>query len=50
MVKNDRHHNGTDQIEDDYHKVSDEKSQAAAEAEERAGRGSTRRGFRTIEH
>lgn len=50
MVKSNRYHNGTNQIEDDYHKVSDKQSQVAAEAEKRTGRGSTRRRFRTIEH
>lgn len=50
MVKSSRHRNGTNQIEDGYYKVSDKKSQVAAEAEKRTGRGSTRRRFRTIEH
>lgn len=50
MLKSSRHHNGTNQIEDGYYKISDKKIQVAAEAEKRTGRGSTRRRFRTIEH
>lgn len=50
MVENNRCYNGTNQIEDDYHKISDKKSQAAVAAQKRTRRGSTRCRFRTIEH
>lgn len=50
MVQNSRYHNRTNEIEDDYHKVSDKESQAANAAEERTRRDSTRCRFRTIEH
>jgi len=50
MVENNRFHNRTNQIEDDYHKVSDKESQVAVAAQERTRRGSTPCRFRTIEY
>lgn len=50
MVESSRYHNGTNQIEDDYLKVSDKESQAAVGAQERTWRGSTPCRLRTIEH
>lgn len=50
MAENDRHHDGTGQIEDDHREVSDEEGEAAAEAARGARRGTTRRRLRTIVH
>lgn len=50
MVENNGRSSRTDQAEDEHHKVSDKKSQIAAEAEGRTRRGSTRRRLRTIAH
>lgn len=50
MAENNRCWNGTNQIEDDYHKVSDKEGQAGVAAQKGARRGSTRCRLPTIEH
>jgi len=50
MAENNQCYNGTNQIEDDYHEVSDKEGQAAVAAKKGARRGSTRCRLRTIEH